>query len=424
MDTISDNNLGPLKAGQTVAIIGGGPAGSSCAIMLRRLASARGIPLRVIVFERKDFGVEQNICVGVLAPPFRRLLSSLDLVLPGDIIQRRIKGYTLHSKRRAVYLEGPSGNAEQTVAVNRSDLDAFLLRSVQEAGATVFYDTVVDIVAEPGGVQVITGEGARVPADALVGAFGLDTDTLSVFEARIPSFRRPGVTKSILTEIAVGEQTIDGRMDDTIHALLIDQLPGVEFGAVTPKREHVTVNIAGHDVTDVDLDAFLALSPVKKLVPEATLREPRHYTAFPSVPAQNFYDDRVVTIGNAAGLLRPLKGKGINTGIITGIEAARTMIEVGISKRAFDEFYRQCGHLTSEFRYGSFLRWLYGLSNKLDSLDAVLALAAREPLLHRAFYEMVSGEGSYREIIWRSARPGLVTKIITAVARQRILRRR
>src|SRR3989304_3987522 len=36
MDTISDNNLGPLKAGQTVAIIGGGPAGSSCAIMLRR----------------------------------------------------------------------------------------------------------------------------------------------------------------------------------------------------------------------------------------------------------------------------------------------------------------------------------------------------------------------------------------------------
>ncbi|MCL5961423.1 MAG: NAD(P)/FAD-dependent oxidoreductase [Chloroflexi bacterium] len=418
-----DSDLGPLEGKKTVAIIGGGPAGSSCAIMLRRIASRNRIPLRVVVFEPKDFAVEGNICVGVLSPPFQKLLSQLDLVLPQSIIQRRVKGYMLHSKREIVFLEDKPKDGESTLVTDRADLDSFLLQSARTAGAAVMDDTVVDLRPGPDKVLVVSSGGGRVLADVVVGAFGLDSDALSIFEAHVPGYRRPSITKSILTEITVGEKAVNERLDDTIHALLIDQLDRVEFGALTPKRDHVTVNIAGDNITDDDLDAFLRLPWSRKLLAEATFKEPRYYNAFPSGPAQSIYRDRIVTIGNTSGLLRPLKGKGINTSLITGMLAAQTMMEVGISQTAFDDFYRRCHDLTSEFSYGIFLRRLYRLSQKLNVLDGVLALSRREPLLYQAFYDMVSGEGSYREIIWRSARPALIAKIIFAIAKYRLLRR-
>ncbi|MDO8689460.1 MAG: NAD(P)/FAD-dependent oxidoreductase [Dehalococcoidia bacterium] len=411
--------MGPLRSGQTVAVVGGGPAGASCAIMLRRLASTAGISLQVVLFEPKDFVVQRNVCVGVLSPPFRALLNQLGLALPEDIIQRRIKGYMLHSKKQTVMLEEKSGG-EHTLVVARADLDRFLLRGAQETGASVVGDTVVDIKPGPDHVVVSTQGGASLPADVVVGAFGLDEKMLSVFEARVPGFRRPPVTKSILTEIPSSIEDVDTRMDNTVHAMLVGVVPGTEFGALTPNLDRVTVNIAGENVTDRDLDALLRLRWSRELVPNATLTEPRLYHAFPCGPARNAYGDRVVAIGNASGLLRPLKGKGINTGMITGIRAATTMIEDGISKRAFDAFYSRCHDLTSEFKYGGALSGLYHLADRVDALDAVLTLARRDPLLYQAFYDMVSGEGSYRDIIRRSARPRLMGKIILAIARYRI----
>ncbi len=423
MSLESENNLGPLQAGQTVVVVGGGPAGTGCAIMLRHLAIGKGMPLRVMLFEDKDFSVQQNVCVGVLSPPFQHLLGQLQLSLPTGIVQRQIKGYTLHSNRQSVFLAEKSDGGQPTVVADRGDLDSFLLESVGQAGGSVIKETVVDFQTSPDEVLVVGSGGTKIAADVLVGAFGLDRDSLNIFQARVPGFRPPDTIKSILTEIPVDQRTVTARMQDTIHALLVDDVPGIEFGAFTPKRDRITVNIAGENVDDEDLDAFLKLPWSRKLIPEATAKEPRLYNIFPSKPARNFYRDRVVTIGNTAGLLRPLKGKGINTGLITGIEAARTMIEVGISNAAFDEFYRRCHALTSEFTYGVFLRRLYHLSLKLNVMDPVLALAQHEPLLYRAFYDMISGEGSYKDIIQRSARPSLAAKIVMAIARYQVLRR-
>jgi len=414
-----DNPLGPLRSGQTVAVIGGGPAGASCAIMLRRLASAGGISLQVVLFEPKDFAVQRNVCVGVLSPPFRTLLNQLGLALPEGIVQRRIKGYMLHSKKQTVMLEERSGS-EQTLVVARADLDRFLLRSAEEAGVSVMRNAVLDIRPGPEEIVVSTQEGGAISADVVAGAFGLDEKMLSMFEARVPGYRRPPVTKSILTEILSTREDVDTRLEDTVHAMLVGVVPGTEFGALTPNLDRVTVNIAGEEVADRDLDALLRLRWSRELVPNATLEEPRLYHSFPCGPARNGHADRVVAIGNASGLLRPLKGKGVNTGIITGIRAATTMIEDGISKRAFDTFYSRCRDLTSEFKYGGVLRALYHLADRMDALDAVLTLARRDPLLYQAFYDMVSGEGSYRDIIRRSAQPRLMAKVVLAIARHRI----
>ena len=411
------SNLGPLGRKDTVVIIGGGPAGTSCGIMLRRLAYRKRVPLRVILFEPKDFTVEQNICTGVLSPPFQRLLRELELDLPEGIVQRHISGYMLHSSNETIFLEDTSENTEPTLVVDRGNLDNFLLESARAAGVIVMDDVVVDVRPSTDKVLVISSGGARALADVVVGAFGLNSYALNLFEIHVPGYHRPRMTKSILTDIPLSPAVIDARFDNAIHALLLDSLPRIEFGALTPKRDHVTVNIVGDNIVDEDLDAFLELPWTKKLIPETTAKYPRFVNAFPSSPAKRLYRDRFVTIGNTSGLLRPLKGKGINTGIITGIEAAKTMMEVGISQRAFDDFYRRCHALAEEYHYGVILRKLYHLSLSLKTLDAVLSLARSEPLLYQAFYDMISGEGSYQQIIKRSARPGLAAKIVLAVIR-------
>ncbi|MCL4459006.1 MAG: FAD-dependent monooxygenase [Chloroflexi bacterium] len=409
-------NLGPLQDGQTVVIIGGGPAGTSCGLTLMRLAKEKGRSIRVILFEPKDFTTEGNVCVGVLSPPFQTLLGELGLQLFPEMIQRQISGYMLQTAHQTLYLPQDPAEGEPTLVVDRGGFDAFLLESTKAQGVTVYDDTVVDLRAAADGVLVISSGGLRIIADVVVGAFGLDRYALSIFESEV-GFQRPGATKSILTEIPLSPEIIDKQLNNTMHAILQTPQPRIEFGALTPKRTSVAINIAGDDIEEADMQHFLIFLKDMGLLANVSSALPFQYASFPSRPARNFYRDRVVSIGDTSGLLRPLKGKGINVGIEMGIKAAQTMMEVGISKQAFDSFYRSCRDLTGEYYYGVGLRNLFRLSKWLECLDPVLELARREPLLRQAFYDMVAGESSYKDIVHRSARLSLLAKIIMAVAR-------
>ena len=56
---------------------------------------------------------------------------------------------------------------------------------------------------------------------------------------------------------------------------------------------------------------------------------------FPTSPAKNLFGDRYVTVGDAAGIIRAFKGKGVNTACMTGIKAAEIMGGRGYIKRSF-----------------------------------------------------------------------------------------
>ncbi len=411
--------LGPLKSGQRVAIVGGGPSGASCAISLRRLAKARGIDLEVVLFEAKDFSAESNVCVGVLSPPFRQLLEQLDLKLPDHLVQRVVTGYVLHAGDSALTLDDEP-DAEPTLVVHRSDLDQFLLDSAREVGVQVVDDIVVDLRCSPSSVLAVGSGGARVVADVAVGAVGLNRFAIAMFESCMESFQRPRAMRSILIEIPMEESLIDERFANRVQAILPVGFPRIEFGALTPKRDVVVANAAGENLTDSDFDDFLRIPVVQRFLAGANLNQRRWYEEFPTSPARHFARDRIVTVGNASGLLRPLKGKGINTGILMGLRAAETMMDVGISEQAFDDLYRSCRDITSEYKYGLFLRWLYRTVRRLRRMHVVIDIAAREPQLAWVFHGMVSGEGSYRQLVRKTAlRPLLLARIAAGLLRYR-----
>ncbi|MCL4370134.1 MAG: NAD(P)/FAD-dependent oxidoreductase [Chloroflexi bacterium] len=411
--------LGPLKSGQRVVIVGGGPSGASCAIALRRLAEARGIDLEVVLFEAKDFRAESNVCVGVLSPPFGRLLGQLGLQIPRELIQRVVTGYVLHADQSSLVLDDEPG-AEPTLVVHRADLDQFLLDSAERLGVQVMYDVVVDLRYSRSTALVVSSGGARILAQAVVGAVGLNRFAMAIFESGMEGYRRPKVMRSILIEVPMAEPLIEERFGNRVHAILPPSLPRIEFGALTPKRDRVVVNAAGEEIDDDDFDGFLRLPLVQRMLAGTDLAQPRACELFPTRPASHFAQDRIVTIGNASGLMRPLKGKGINTGIQMGMRAAATMMDVGVSDRAFEALYRSCRDITSEYKYGLFLRWLYRTSRRMGWMDAVIEVAGREKRLRHLFQGMVSGEDSYKQLVRSTAvRPLLLARTGVGILRYR-----
>ena len=403
-----------LKSPARVAIIGGGPGGTCAALALVRLAKARGRPLDVILFEPKDFGAHYNQCAGVLSPPIQGMLrQELDLTVPAAILQRKIAGYTLYGEQEILDMPAQD-HGEATYAVRRVQFDRFLLDAAEKAGVQVERSRVYDIEFRPESVMLYS-DGGSVAADVVVGAFGLDR-TIGEALARQTAYRMPPFLETVVTKIhPSGLEHIPALLEDRIHAFL-PRLSAVEFGALIPKGNHITIIIAGRRVTVSDMEAFLRLPQVERLLPRDKAVEHYYKGAFPVGLARGPFGDRYVTIGDAAGLVRPFKGKGITSAAQTGIRAASTILDLGVSEQVFRHYYAACAEITHDIWYGRAIRFLARLVSKRLSLDPILQQARRDADLQRALYLCVSAQDTYRNIVHKSPRLRLLTGCIARLA--------
>jgi flavin-dependent dehydrogenase/ribosomal protein S18 acetylase RimI-like enzyme len=415
-----------LHDNSTVVIIGGGPGGAACAIKLLQGADARGLKLRVLIFEGKDFSLHANQCVGVLSPPVEEVLAKeLDIQLPPSIVKRQIFGYRLHGAHENLLLTGHGatasdvGQGRATYAVERAEFDQFMLDRARELGAEIIESRVT-------GIEFVRGDGldeVRVyseseyeRADVVIGAFGLDEAMLSVFEEvtrQDGRYERPSKwLKSYLTTIETTARFEREKLGHIVHAFLLPpRCPRIEFGAITPKGDHILVNIAGEQVSSRDLDLFLQMPEVQALLPGFDPATINYYEGrFPSAPARGAYGHRYALVGDATGWLRPFKGKGINTAILTGVRAANVMLEHGVSKEALENYRRDCSDLLGDYRYGVIVRRLMLMGARL-CLDPIIDVGKTDPLMYDALFDSVSGHDSYRNIIKRSLKPQLVRKV-------------
>ncbi len=415
----------PLKDNSTVAIIGGGPAGSSCAIKLLQESKKLGRKVRVVIFEGKDYDIHFNQCVGVLSPPLQSVLEKeLGLFLPSEIIKRQIYGYRLHGPLQEILLVGQDAS-EPTYTVRRVKFDKFLLDYARDLGAEVLRSRVsfVEFIKMNGMDEVrIYSESTYLKADVMVGAFGLDEMMLSVLEeatSKNGNYSRPNkVLKTYIAKFHTTGGFIRQKLGNIIYAYLAPaSIPNIEFGAITPKGDHVIINIAGEKVSSTDMDAFLSLQEVKEHLPEFNEDEVFYYEGrFPTAPAKNPYGYRYVTVGDATGWMRPFKGKGINVAIVTGIKAAETMLEFGINREAFENYANSCKELLDDYFYGTSVRFLCKHSPS-SVLTHLIELAKVNPLIYEALYNSVSGQETYKNIIKSLFRPVLLRKMAQGIIR-------
>ncbi|ODS34782.1 MAG: putative geranylgeranyl reductase [Candidatus Scalindua rubra] len=408
---LAKKGLGPLEDGQTVVIIGGGPAGTSCAITLSRLAKRRNIDLNIVLYEGKDFGKSEqfNPCVGVLSPPIEEILEKdLGIPFPHDLVLEEIPAYYLHSDDEDIKLEG---DGEVSLAVRRIYFDNYLIHKAKDAGVNVLHSRVTNTDIEPSGVMVYSENDNR-RADVVVGAFGLDEGACKMFETTT-RYRTAQYLSTILTKFYPEKEEME-KFGNSIHAFL-PSLRGIEFGAITPKIDHLDINIAGSKVNWRWMDNFLLLPQVNKVLPPnfAMQRHELSYSRwqFPTSPAKNLFGDRYVTVGDAAGIIRAFKGKGVNTACITGIRAAEVMMDVGISREAFKDYYDSFSEITGDLPYGKTVRRLATFSAHYGLFSPMVKLAKEDKTFRIALFDSVAGSKMFKRIIFDTLNAHLSWKI-------------
>jgi flavin-dependent dehydrogenase len=358
--------------------------------------------VRITLLEGKQFAGEQhyNQCVGVLSPPLPEVLEQeLGIHFPIHLARGEICGYTLHSSNEQLAMDD---ECDPSIALRRVQYDAFMLEAVKERGIDVQPARAVDLEFHADNVVVYTDNKPH-EGDVVVGAYGLDEGSSSVF-ARATPYSPPEALSSVVTKYHPGDEAMEG-FGSHIHAFL-PRHPRIEFGGVTPKGNHLTINIAGKTVDAPLMQAFLAQQDVRNLLPnfdQAGRFDPddlRYFKGrFPYSQAQNYYGNRYVMVGDAAGLVRSFKGKGVTSAVMTGIRAAHSILEAGISHSAFHTHYRMANQdIIRDLPYGRAIRVLIILLSRLNLLGAIIRAARLDPRLRSALYGAVSGNTPYRQI--------------------------
>jgi len=405
--------------GGKVVIIGGGPGGTACALALLKFARQKAIDIDITIIEGKEFTEKRhhNQCVGVLSPPLPSLLEdTLGIPFPNNICIGEIKQYLLYNGGEKIQL---NDEGEPSRAVRRVLFDAYMLEQVSARGIRIHPARAVDLEFHTDNVIIYT-ENTSIKADVVVGAFGMDEGSAAMF-ARTTVYHPPQGLDSVVVNYPISEREQE-QLAGCIHAFLPAN-PRIEFGAITPKCDHLTINIAGRTVDTPLMRSFLEMTEVRKILPardyQDDLREGKivfYKGRFPRSLARGFYGDRYVMVGDASGLVRAFKGKGATTAIQTGIRAADTIINHGISRGAFQYHYRSANwDIIQDLPYGRFMRQVTLAMSNFGLMGIVLRAARKSSPLRSALFGAVSGHTPYRVVLSQILRPNVAWAVLGAI---------
>lgn len=381
-----------------VIVIGAGVAGSHAA----RLLAARGRD--VVVLEEHEVIGEPVHCTGLVGVDlFAQFELPTSLIL-AQATTARFWGAAGQS------VPVRSGRVNAAV-VDRAALDRHLAAGAVAAGARVVTEARVErVVVEPSGVTVFARGHARpFVGRALVLAcgasyrfhrglgLGLPDLFLQSAQAEVPFPERPEI------DVRFGRDVAPGGFAWTVPL----HRAGQPFARVGLMSENASAERFGTFVETLRHGMGVNFDGV----PTPRLK------MLPLGPVPRTYADRVLAVGDAAGLVKPTTGGGIYYGLLSATIAADVMDEALVSDRLtsrtlrrYETLWRR--RLGSEIRVGlAFRRIAAGLSD--DAIDEIIELARVDgvvPLLqetasfnwHRKAAVALLGHAAFRRIVFRS----------------------
>ena len=306
-------------------IVGGGPAGSTCARVLRQAG------WHVIVMDRARFP-RDKVCAGWVTPGVFRLL---DL----DLAEYRAAGLTIQDItgfRTSVMGEGPVETRYDRVisyAIRRCEFDAFLLK---RSGADVFDGTPLSSLEKRGDewvangsvrARVVVGAGGHFcPVARHLRSGGSTISTGGSLGRNPPSVRqvRPVVAKEAEFRLKAGDRKAAG---DTPELFFCRDLEG--YGWCVRKGDHLNIGLGRRDNGDLNLHVrdFAAFLERHRLASRASLvRWHGHAYLASGTGPRPLIGDAVLVAGDAAGLAYPESGEGIKPAVESGRLAADTLV--------------------------------------------------------------------------------------------------
>lgn len=423
-----------LDDGSRIGILGGGPAGSLCAYFLLRLAQQMDMELQVDIYEPRDFfrpgPGSCNMCGGIVSESLIQAWALEGINLPSAVVQRGIDSYVLHTDDTGIRIDTPlrekriaavhrGGGPRDVKEVKWGGFDGYLLNLARDAGARIVAARVNDVAWDGGRPQVHLKEGTQT-YDLLVGAVGVNSAGWQLFENLGFRGNRPETTRAYITELNLGADTIAKHFGSSMHMFLLD-IPRLDFGAIIPKGDFVTVCLLGKDIDDELTDAFFKSPAVRSCLPESwSLGEGAcHCSPRISIKeAATAFIDRVVLIGDC-GVTRLYKD-GIGAAYRTAKAAALTAVFSGVSAADFQkDFWPTYRSIAYDNRCGVFIFSVVHMMKRLKPvLRGVLKMTAREQShpgvakrMSMVLWDMFTGSAPYRDVFFRTLDPRFMGRL-------------
>jgi geranylgeranyl reductase family protein len=294
-----------------VLVVGGGPAGSSCAWGLRDAG------LDVVVIDRARFP-RDKVCAGWVTTAVLAALAVDPLDYAKERVMQPVRGFRV----------GRLGDGEVVAhrgevvswGIRRCEFDEYLLG---RSGARVR-------AGEP--VREIRREGSRfvvndaVEAPVLVGAGGHFCPVARWCGAQPGARERAVVAREIEFRMDPRQQELCPTLPDVPELLFTEDLEG--YGWIVRKGEYLNVGLGRQRAEgfSAHVEGFLArLEELDRLPPGMPRRLAGHAYLIQDRSTRPLEARGALLVGDAAGLAYPRSGEGIRPAVESGLLAARAI---------------------------------------------------------------------------------------------------
>lgn len=353
-----------------VLVIGGGPAGLYTAIQLAQAGHSVAL-----LEEHPEIGLPVH-CTGLMAAEaFSRF------VLPQEAILGEHRATRFYSAS-GYELSYTTPQAEpETVVVDRPRFDQGLAQQAVSAGVELFVGTRVSRVRRHrGGVAIrVTGNGSGssvIRGQMLILATGAAYHLHRDLELGLPS-----------RFVQTAQVEVDFADSAEVEVYFGNSVAPGSFAWAVPIRRagapRARLGLMAARDADGHLLQFLHSQPIaSRMGSDGTVRFRRR--PIPLAPLARTFGERVLVVGDAAGLTKPTTGGGIYYSLLSAELAASVAGQALAAQTYSAEFLAQYQHhwqtmLGSELRWG---RWFRRHAERLTDaqIDQAFQLAALEPV--------------------------------------------
>lgn len=424
--------------GKTVAIVGGGPAGSFAGYLLAK----EGV--KVCIFDpqstrQPDLVAGEKIhpctgCAGLLHANAVRLVERTGVDLPESLIQTHLNGVVTYFPHTSESIPIP---LIQAVTVYRGfspikqegspveSFDAYLLNRAKEAGAVHYQAVITKIDLSKEGTQnpVLTdSDGNEYGADIVIGAFGHNPKLMEnihypTLETELPL---PKTQRASVREYYFGQEKVRELLKEKIH-VFGNPTDRIWFAAIVPKENYISVVLMGRGegIKAEDFLEFFQNSNVRNLTGESMEEHPVSCSCFSQITVKSperfiVQKDKKVVMVNIgdAGPTSPRKN-GIHAAMDSAQHLVEALVQNGNEAKKLEGYRKYI-----ERRYVWDNRWSevilkisdFVLNKELPRQAIIYLAKKRIPIISQAVVSTMShiltGKDAYWEIplnvIWET----------------------